>query len=358
MAAKPPKTYFAEQLAGEKPLAQRTASNLCSLAADILDMEPWLDLQEVNLIAVRANERAEPDFLSVLGSLGEHRAVHVYPGVAGYAWYQEVLAAKDPKRLMLADCEALHVAYPEPSEITDLDMDLIRGCRFGPYARAFQFRSMRRGHFPWYINDDEGKKLATCLEGLLALLDSDVFSAHGSGMWIRGEPTVPMLTRVKGRWNLDPLKTEVARVVLPHLWLDPDELADLKSHSRSGVVCIGDCILPGAAGLKNERPIVLNLVAALDARSGYAYPPCMRKPGEPLPAAAARALAEAIRARGALPERVLATDEQIARGLEELGRELGFEIRLKSHIPVLDEFFHVIEKKARADAGRGPELVM
>lgn len=358
MATKPPKTYFAEQLAGEKPLAQKTASRLCRLAADVCDMEPWLDLEEENLIAVRANERAEPDFISVLGSLGEHRAVHVYPGVAGYSWYQAVLDAKDPKRLMMAECEALHVAYSNPDEITDLDMEVIRGCRFGPYARAFQFRSMRRGYFPWYINDDEGKRLATCLEALLVLLDSEVFSSHGSGMWVESGLTVPMLTRVKGKWKLDPLTTEVNRVVIPRLWLDPDEVEDLKSRSKSGVICVGDMIMPGAAGLENERPIVLNLVAALDERSGYAYPPCLREPGEALPAAAARALADAIRARDAIPDRVLVLDEGYASGLGELAKELGFEIRVKSRIPALDEFFRVMDKKARADAFDGPQMVM
>jgi len=73
---------------------------------------------------------------------------------------------------------------------------------------------------------------------------------------------------------------------------------------------------------------------------------------------AALAVAEAIRARGSRPERVLATDEQLARGLEELAMALGFEVRLKSHLPVLDEFFRVIEKKARADAAKGPQRVM
>lgn len=358
MVSKPPKTYFAEQLAGEKPLAQRTASRLCTLAADIGDAEPWLDLAEEQLIAIQAKKDAEPDFVSVLGSLGEHRAVHVYPGVAGYSWYQAVRGAKDPKRLLMADCESLQVAYPEPDEITDLDMGVIRGCRFGPYDRAFQFRSMRHGYLPWYINDDEGKRLAGCLEAFLSLIDSPIFEAHGDAMWDDNGSTLPMLIKARGAWTVAPLSVDIARVVVPRLWLEQEEVDRLKRLPKSGAVCVGDCIMPGAAGLENERPIVLNLVAALDARSGYAYPPHMREPGEPLAAAGARALADAIRARKAIPDRVLVLEDEYAMGLGELAQELGFEIRLKSQVPVLDEFFRVMDRKMQADAASGPELVM
>jgi hypothetical protein len=358
MATKPPKTYFAQQLAGEKPLAQRTASNLCALAADICDVEPWLDLTEEQLIAVRMNPKAEPDFISVLGALGEHRAVHVYPGVAGYSWYQAVREAKDPRRLMMADCEAIQVAYPEPDEITDLDMDVINGCRFGPYDRAFQFRSVRRGYAPWYITDDEGKRLAVCLEALLALIEAPIFEAHGEEMWDDKPASLPMLTKTKGRWSIAPLSVSIARVEVPRLWLEQEEVERLKRLPKSGAVCVGDSIMPGVAGMENERPTVLNLVVALDARSGYAYPPELRTPGEPLAGAGARVLAEAIRARKAIPDRVLVMDEHYSLGLGELARALGFEIRLKSHVPVLDEFFEVMDRKMRADAASGPELVM
>jgi len=350
MAAKPPKTYFAEQLAGEKPLAQRTASRLCTLAADICDMEPWLDLSEEQLIAVRANPKAEPDFISVLGSLGEHRAVHVYPGVAGYSWYQAVRESKEPSRLMMADCEALQVAYPEPDEITDLDMDVIRGCRFGPYDRAFQFRSVRRGYAPWYITNDEGKRLAVCLEALLALIDSPIFEAHGEEMWDDSQASLPMLTKSMGHWSVAPLSVGITRAAVPRLWLDEEEVERLKRLPKSGAVCVGDSIMPGLAGMENERPTVLNLVVALDVPSGYAYPPDLRQPGEPLAAAGARVLAEAIRVRQAIPDRVLVMDEQFSTGLGELAQALGFEIRLKSHVPVLDEFFRVMDRKMKADA--------
>lgn len=349
MASKPPKTYFAGQLAGEKPLAQRTASTLCSLAADICDMEPWLDLSEEQLIAVRARPKAEPDFISVLGALGEHRAVHVYPGVAGYSWYQAVLESKEPSRLMMADCEALELAYPAPLEITDLDMDVIRGCRFGSYRRAFQFRSVRRGYAPWYITDDEGKRLAVCLEALMALIRSPIFEAHGEQMWDDNNASLPMLTKTKGAWSVAPLSVGITRVDVPRLWLDEQEVDRLRRLPKSGAVCVGDSIMPGLAGMENERPTVLNLLVVLDARSGYAYPPDLRQPGEPLAAAGARVLAEAIRTRQAVPDRVLVTDEQFATGLAELAKALGFEIRLKSHVPVLDEFFRVMDRKMKTD---------
>jgi hypothetical protein len=217
---------------------------------------------------------------------------------------------------------------------------------------------VRRGYFPWYINDDEGKRLAGCLDALLMLVDSEIFEAHGDRMWEDSERMLPMLTKARGAWSIVPLSVSIARVVVPKLWLEPEEVDRLKRLPKSGAVCVGDCILPGGAGGEDRRLMVINLVVALDARSGYAYPPHIREVGEPLAQAGARALAEAIRARQAVPDRVLVMEEDYSRGLAELAQQLGFEIRLKSQIPTLEEFFRVMHRQAGAGVDEGPQLVM
>lgn len=143
----------------------------------------------------------------------------------------------------------------------------------------------------------------------------------------------------------------------PGLWIPEERLARFPFQKRGGTLCLGDHILKGAAGRENERPIVLQLVAAVDARSGYALEPRLREPGEALLAAAAGTLANAIEQRGAIPERVLVPEAHYAEGLQALARAAGFELKVRKDLPALKELFRALDKFAERDRRRGPELV-
>lgn len=356
MPAKPPRTYFAAQLADEQPLSQRTASRLCRLAADIAAAKPWTYMDEDQMIAVLRKKGAQPDFISVLGALGQHRAIHVYPGLAGYAWFRDVAEASDKwrLRLMLTECEALQAAYPAPDEITDLDMELIRGCRFRHSGGAFHFRSVRRGFFPWYICEEEGQRLALCLEAFLQMLISGILKEPEK--WWPEEPgTMPIFARQGGQWVYSRIVIRTEKVLQPRLWVSEERLAGLPFRGRGGVLCLGDHFMRGAAGLKNERPIVLHLLAVVDARSGFAFEPRLREPGEILASAAAEVLVQAIEARGAIPNRVLVSEPYYAEELKALARAAGFEIELRRRLPALEDLFRSLEKFERRWAAQGPE---
>lgn len=353
MATRPPRTYFAEELAGEKPLSQRTASRLCRLAAEILGFAPWEYLDEDHFVAVQRKKGAQPDFVSVLGAAGEYRAIHVYPGLAGYSWYQDVATAPEEERiaLLLAECESLQLSYSDPLEITDLDLEVMLGCRFPSVKRAFQFRSVRRGHYPWYMAEDEGKRLAECLEAFAEFLQHTAFD-NLARLWPEEESVMPMLHKHEGRWRAGLVNINLAKVHEKRLWLPEERVATLPARRDSGALVVGDHILPGSAGLENERPAVLHLFAAVDARSGFAYSPEMREPGEPLPETAARVLAGAIEERGTVPETVMVRNSRFALGLEELARVAGFKLKVRKQQPMLDELFRELDRAAgrRGDA--------
>lgn len=274
MATKPPRTYFAAQLAGEKPLSQRTASRLCGLAAEVLSFAPWEFLNEDHLVAAQLKKGAQPDFVSVLGALGEHRAIHVYPGFVGYSWYQDVATASEEERipLSLAECEALQLAFPDPQDITGLDMEVMRGCRYPPVKRSFQFRSVRRDYLPWSPTDDEGKRLAGCLEAFAeSLLHTPLDDL--SRLWPEEANVMPLPRKQEGDWRAGPVNINLAKVSEKRLWLPEERVAALPARRDAGALVVGEHLLPGSAGRENERPVVLHLSAAVDARSGFAYPP-------------------------------------------------------------------------------------
>jgi hypothetical protein len=351
------KSHFAEQLKGEKPLTHTTASRLCRVAAEICRIRPWRRLREEQLIGIERSRGQDVDFASVLGSLGEHEAIHVYPGAAGYSWYQDVCDAEDPSDLFLTECESVSVAFPGPDELTDLDMDLIRSCRIPALGKPFHFRSTRRGHYPWYINQEEGLRLARCLEALVAFFSSGALERAGDRLWDDEKQQVPLLRKDSQSWTGVNLCVSIVRVEPPRLWLSDEELAALPVGRKPGAMCLGGRTMPGMIGDGNERPIVAYVVVAMDVRSERAYSPILREPGKPLAEAAAEALASAIKERGGVPERLLVDDERIARGLVALARALGIEIRLKSRVPLLDEFLDGLDKSMRLPVEDDPGWV-
>lgn len=330
---------------------------LCRLAAEISAFAPWRYMGELQTVAVIHRKGGQPDFISVLGALGEHRAIHVYPGVAGYHWLRRVVESDDSwrLRLLLTECEALQAAYADPDELTDPDLDLLRGCRFPPSEWTFQFRSVRRGYLPWYLCEEEGKRLAACLDAFVQALSSPVFE-DPDYWWPDEAGAMPLLSRQQGRWGVARIQLRVALEDQGHLRVSEEWIARLPRR-RSGVLCLGDHLMQGAAGLENERPIVLHLLAAVDAESGFAYEPKLREPGEILAFAAAEVLVKTIEARGAVPERVLVPAPYYERCLKPVAEAAGFTIQVRRSLPALDELFRSLDRFERRGREGRPDPV-
>ena len=342
------RTYFADQLAGEEPLGHRTALRLCALAADVCAAEPWAAQSETQLIAVQSDKDTEPDFVSVLGAAGEHRAIFVYPGVRGYAWMQDMLSA-DPKaarRLLIAENESLRVSFVPKNELTDLDTELMKGCRWKATMAGVEFRSVRYGWLPWYLNEEEGRRLCSALEALMALVSSGHLDSKDLDLWPEDQPVLPMMVRKSGKWSMTMLNVQLTRVKQPRLWVPPELLRGLPTGPNSGAICLGDLLLPSSIGGPNERPAVVHLFVAADNRSGHAFAPTVRVPGTPLGVGASEAVLTAIKERRQIPEKVFVPEPLFAEMLGELARVVGFEVRVKRHSPMLDELLRDLARYA------------
>lgn len=359
MPAKSTRTYFADQLSGEPPLTQKTASRLCGLAADIRAAEPWSLLSETNLIAVQRAKNCEPDFISVLGAAGEHRGVYVYPGIRGYAWAQEMNSAegKTAQRLMMTENESLQINFVPRSELTNLDVDLLKNCRRDATVEGAEFRSVRKGWFPWYINEEEGQRLCTVMDAFIALVASGLIHMRGDDLWPESQPLMPMMFRKNRDWSMTMVNMQLTRVKEPRLWVAPEFLYALPAGPKSGAMCLGDIILPGSVGQLNERPAVVHMVAAVDNRSGYAFSPRISKPGELLAVSASEALLSAIKERRKVPEKVFVPEPFYAEVLSELGRVVGFELQVRRQLPMLEELFRELTRYAERPPGGKPASI-
>lgn len=86
---------------------------LCGVANHIQQNAPWEYMQESNIFGVRDPETGELGFVSVMGALGEYKAVVVYRGVEGLNGWREFnqLLREDPQG------EEVRVVYRNTSQV-------------------------------------------------------------------------------------------------------------------------------------------------------------------------------------------------------------------------------------------------
>lgn len=147
------------------------------------------------------------------------------------------------------------------------------------------------------------------------------------------------------------LNMQITRVNQPQLWVPLEHLRGLPAGRKSGTLCLGDMILPGSIGGQNERPAVVHLFVVADNRSGHAFPPALRQPGTPLGASASQALLTAINERRQIPEKVFVPEPLFADALGELARVVGFEVRVRRHLPILQDLLRELARYAEQRAG-------
>jgi hypothetical protein len=325
--------YFAEQLAGEDPLQHATGERLCSAARLVEQAAPWEWMEASPIVAVQLQPGAEPDFVAVRG--GEH-AVCVYPGMRGLSWLRELQHSDGEarKRLLLTGREALEVRFDDRSRMDARDLPLLDACWCGDGGATF--RSVRRGYWPWFVNEHEARRLTGCLEALAALPRSVPESPTG----------LPLLQRdSSGRWSA---QWKEVRMHIDSPSRPP--LIDTPPGPRTGALCVGDRIVPGEIDHATERPPVLHVVAAVEAGTGDPYPIHLRPPGERWSNAVRRVVAGAIRLRAAVPERILAPDPGWSLALHSLAIAAGFAVQLAGPLPELDGLFGDWDFGAGTDA--------
>lgn len=151
---------------------------LYDLAVAFRKTRLWDELCDSQLFAVRQADGGI-DYCCVMGLLGEHLALAVYPGAEGFAGYQllaEGPVARNPyedkENAFMQDC--LMCSFATRDELSPKELEEAReyakkkGISFrGKYAFP-RFQRFRPRRFPWYLDDPaEQDRLAECLEACL-----------------------------------------------------------------------------------------------------------------------------------------------------------------------------------------------
>jgi hypothetical protein len=138
----------------------------------IKEIAPWEWMTESEVFGVQNPETGEIGFVSVMGMLGEHIAIAVYPGAeAIYKLWNLVERAEKQENVALEailEIPQLQAVFEDREAITQKDREVHKklGLKFRGRQSWPHFRSYRPGFAPWYLEAAEARFLALALEQL------------------------------------------------------------------------------------------------------------------------------------------------------------------------------------------------
>ena len=253
-----------------------TWRRLYELAAKVRAMEPWLWMEETDIFGVQDVDSRDSVFVSVMGLLGEYRAIAVYPGAKALTQFWQMQRAPDRESIadMLCAIHHAHAAFGKKSDLEREEKGLIEtlGLKFKGASGWPYFRSFRPGWFPWMVDAQEARWLALALEQLLDVaprVQKDRRLLGTGGADRRYLVRVPSGDGPQVVWQdtqrVCPPEAPTVRVSVPNALLDA-----VRAMEASGLTFELD-VTPSfmAVGEKGNRPQTPYMMMAVEPTSGF-----------------------------------------------------------------------------------------
>ena len=332
--------FFVKQLAGEKPPSLETMRALWAASSKLLERKPWTRMGDAELVMVKNPENGEFCYCCVMGALGEVFCLHVFVGPEGYSTF-DAIQSGDPQLVdyIYAISRGVAVELVPAGTLDPADKELHRAL-VGPVkkgAGSLQFRSLRPGFLPWYVNEQEARLLAHCVNAVNAVMDI-----------LDKNPKAPLWTR-QGRYALmepdgDGFKFAGATKpvsTLPGATPSAIDRARVEAIRKrkfppDGTVELDSFYSQATIGMKHERKALILLALAVDANNGFVYAPGMgtgKTQGELL----ADTLLKTVESIKAIPVEVHLSSHEHKAELEPLAAELGIKLKLRKSLPALED---------------------
>ena len=340
-----PEHFFQKELVGEEPPSFATMQTLYHLATDLFARRPWNLIAEDELVLVEEATSKELCFCSVMGALGQVRALQVYLGPEGYHFLRKLQSGQAiTVGEFFATQRSVSVEIVRLGELTGPDRKFLEAMGH-PLKRgtlAPIFRAIRPGYHPWYVTEGEAGILAQCQRALIKICDH--LQAKPDLHYWDKENVYPTLSR-EGEEG-DEQGYRVRLVEAPSF---PVPTPNLPTVDEVHVQRIRDCRYPsqgvlevdhfygaGMIGEKNERKACPRMGLAIDAKSGLAYPPEVSLPASSAGDVLTRVVLQAIESACALPREVHVREGEFKALLDPLAQALGFSVRVMKSLPALD----------------------
>lgn len=327
-------------------------NDLCRLALEIAQLQPWRFMEETDVFGVQDPETGELGFVSVMGALGQYQAIAVYRGSEGlYGWIDfEDLLQVDPTSEqahdMLMEIPQLQLAFSPAGLLEKRDREKIRnsGLKF-PGAKPV-FRSYRPGYVPWFLTSAEASHLIHVLTQTIDVArrfekDPDVITVGDDAETETFMLRVPQIVDSQLVWTDRLQKIEPPPTKLIPFSVSDAALRQLRAMPKHGTLEIDLFRVPAKIGKPHERPRALYTLLVTDAESGFIYGcEALEARGglDLLYASIPEKIAEMLlRTELSIPTQFDVRAERMFDVLEPLAGELGAAMCLVDELPAIDE---------------------
>lgn len=333
-----------------------TWKRLYDAAFRIQKLAPWDWMEETEIFGIQLTNAKEPAFISVMGAIGEHYAVGIYPSIfaLNQFWGMQFASEEFPRPEALLETPQLQVAFGSAAELDPAEKKILKALGYSPRgSNAWPyFRSYRPGYLPWFIEPAEVDLLLTAMEQVLLfaprLEDDPHLLPEERGL------EFPVLVRLQASAAPDAAWTEIYRGFPPEklrleIALPEDSLKAVRALPRRNLRLEVDApLLPTQIGEPGKRPKLPYLFMVADTASQMllgtelvAVETTIQDYWAGMPA---RLLAVLARNK-ILPARVAVKTPWMQQLLAPICAELNIKIDLAHQLPALHEFQQIVEHR-------------
>ncbi len=320
---------------------------LYETAALVKELSPWKWMTETDVFGVQDPNTEEIGFVSVMGLLGEHYGVSLYPNPrALYDFWALEEAGPQINPDALLEIPQLQTSFEDRGELDNRDRKVIKelGFKFRGRKGWPMFRSYRPGFFPWFLEAEEARSLAEALDQLLEVAprfkeDRSLLVPEDERSYLVRVVHQEGSTRV---WEDTVMEVPPPEPVSIQIKMDPEVLESFESLPHSGHELEMDLFMfpTPIQGEKGVRPVFPYMLLVVDAGSGMVVgtelleaAPSLEAMWGSVPLAVARQLTGlALR-----PEQVTVGSELLFGLLQPLAESARFELKWSPFLPALYE---------------------
>lgn len=316
--------------------------------SSIKTLAPWTWMRETDIFGLQHPQTKKLAFISVMGMLGEHYAIAVYPGPAAlYEFWdlQQAGPADFPGRIL--EIPQLQASLTSRQDLQKQDYDIIKqlGIRFRGKAAWPSFRSHQPGCLPWFINAEEARLLTRALEQTLDVAprykeNPELLTHTDEESYLM---RVPTQTPAGLRWH-----DQVMRIPEPEpenipITID-EQLLESLAHAPKARHDIEADVFMFPSPVREEevspRPFFPYVVLIVSSQNGMVLGTDMLSPIPSLNAMRGTVPAKILSAfqkLGFLPERILVSSDVLFALLEPVTQELNIKLRRTRQLKNLDQ---------------------
>ncbi len=320
---------------------------LYGTAVRIKELSPWQWMTETDVFGVQDPETEEIGFVSILGLLGEHFGVSLYPSPrALYDFWALEEAGPEITPDALLEIPQLQASFEDRDQLDNRDRKVIKelGFRFRGRKEWPMFRSYRPGFLPWFLEAEEARSLAVALEQVLEVAprfreDRSLLVPEDEGSYLVRVAHQEGTTRV---WEDTVMEVPPPEPVSIQVEMDLGALESLESLPQSDHKFELDLFMFPAPiqGDRGARPVFPYMLLTVDAGSGMVVGTDLL---EPLPSLEAMwssvplAVTQQLTGLGLRPEQLTVDSELLYELLQPLAEASRFELELAPFLPALHE---------------------